>query len=384
MKIDSILQETKLILKEHSLCDSCLGRILGPKLGLTSHKRLGKKIRDILKQQNPKSCYICKNMMLTLDVQLEKMLAMSKDYDFSSFLIGAVLRPSILDRDDLIRSKFKLRGIHSIKNDVTREIGKRFGRKTRTTVNYKNPDIVFMLDFKNEECEIKPKPVFVYGRYTKTVRGIPQKQKPCENCNGKGCFVCEFHGIIEYDSVEGKIANFLFKKFEAQKVKITWVGSEDEASMVLGKGRPFFAKLFNPHKREISFGQKVNLKEIVIKNLKTVEKIPNDIIRFTSEIEMNVETEKEVESSQLKKLYKLKDQPIFVYENSGKRNQKKIYQIRYKKISTNSFSVFMEADGGIPLKRFVNGFEVAPSLTSILENQCKCQVFDFHKVTIVN
>ena len=90
--------------------------------------------------------------MSKLDLQLNKMLDMSKEYEFSSFLIGAILQPSILDRDDLIRSKFKLKGIHSIKNDITREMGKKFGRRTRTNVDYQNPDIVFTLDFKAEEC----------------------------------------------------------------------------------------------------------------------------------------------------------------------------------------------------------------------------------------
>ncbi|HMK32079.1 MAG TPA: tRNA pseudouridine(54/55) synthase Pus10, partial [Nitrosopumilaceae archaeon] len=327
---------------------------------------------------------ICKNLMSKLDLQLDKMLDMSKEYEFSSFLIGAILQPSILDRDDQIRSKFKLKGIHSIKNDITREIGKRFGRKTKTTVNYQNPDIVFTLDFKKEECEIKPKPVFLSGRYTKTIRGIPQKQRPCENCGGKGCYACEFHGISEFESVEGKIAKFLYQKFGAHQAKITWIGSEDETSLVLGKGRPFFAKLTNPHKRKVKPQKTIPLDGITIHNLRVIEKIPSDIIRFKSEIEMEIETENEVTPSQLKSLHKLEKQTISVYENSGKKNQKKIYHIKYKKRSGNSFSVFMEADGGVPLKRFANGSEVQPSLTSILENQCKCKVFDFHKISLTN
>lgn len=382
--IDGIIQETRTILKEHHLCDNCLGRIFAPKLGLTSYGKLGNKIRSTLKQKNPKSCYICKNIMSKLDLQLNKMLDMSKEYEFSSFLIGAILQPSILDRDDLIRSKFKLKGIHSIKNDITREMGKKFGRRTKTTVNYQNPDIVFTLDFKAEECEIKPKPVFLSGRYTKTVRGVPQKQRPCENCGGKGCFACEFHGISEFESIEGKIAKHLYEKFGAQQTKITWIGSEDETSLVLGKGRPFFAKIVNPHKRKIKFEKKISFDGIFIHNLKTIEKIPPDIIRFKSKIEIQVETEKEITQSKLKLLHKLEKQIISVYENSGKKNQKKIYHIKYKKISNNSFFILMEADGGIPLKRFVNGSEVEPNLTSILENQCKCKVFDFNEITLVN
>jgi tRNA pseudouridine synthase 10 len=356
--------------------------LFAPKLGLSSHQKLGKKIRSILKKTSPKSCFICKNMMAKLETQLSKMLEMSHDYQFSSFLVGAILQPSILDRDDQIRSKFKLQGINSIKGDLNREIGKRFGRKTKTHVDYLNPDIVFTLDFKKEECEIKPKPVFLSGRYTKNVRGMPQKQKPCKQCRGKGCFVCDFHGISEFDSVEGKIAKFLYEKFGAQQATITWIGSEDETSLVLGKGRPFFAKLVNPHKRTLKMAKKIPLDGIVIHGLRIIQKIPPNAPRFRSKVEMEIQTENEIKRSQLKNLHKLEKQPIAIYENSGKKNQRHISDIKYKKKSANSFSLFMKADGGVPIKRFADGAEVTPSLSSILENPCKCTVFDFHEILL--
>jgi len=380
--IDKIIPIAKEIFKEHNLCDNCLGRLFASKLGLVSYQKLGKKIRSTLRKTNPKSCFICKNMMLKLDTQLSKMLEMSHDYEFSSFLVGAILQPSILDRDDLIRSKFKFQGINSIKGDVNREIGKRFGRKTKTTVDYLNPDIVFTLDFKKEECEIKPKPVFLSGRYIKNVRGIPQKQSPCRQCKGRGCYVCEFHGISEFDSVEGKIAKFLYEKFGAQQAKITWIGSEDETSLVLGKGRPFFVKLVNPHKRTLRLAKKIPLVGVVIRDMKIIEKIPSNTIRFRSKVAMEIQTENEIKPSQLKNLRKLEKQPIAIYENSGKKNQRHVSDIQYKKKSSNSFSLLMKADGGIPLKRFADGAEVTPSLSSILENPCKCMVFDFYEIAL--
>ena len=381
-KINTIISGAKEILKEQNLCDNCLGRLFASKLGVSSHQKLGKKIRSTLRKNNPKSCFICKNIMSKLDTQISKMHEMSHDFEFSSFLVGVILQPSILDRDDLIRSKFKLQGINSIKGDISREIGKRFGRKTKTIVDFQNPDIVFTLDFKKEECEIKPKPVFLSGRYTKRIRGIPQKQRPCERCRGKGCYVCEFHGISEFDSVEGKIARFLYEKFGALQAKITWIGSEDETSLVLGRGRPFFAKLVNPHKRTLRLDKKMELGGIVIRDLKIIKKIPSNIIRFRSKVAMQVQTQNEIESSQLRNLYKLEKQPIAIYENSGKKNQRNISDIRYKKKSSNSFSILMKADGGVPLKRFADGVEVTPSLSSILENPCKCTVFDFYEIAL--
>jgi tRNA pseudouridine synthase 10 len=381
-KLAEVIEDTRGILQEHPLCDHCLGRMFAGKLRVLSHDRLGRKIRDKLKQKQPKSCYICKGLMSELDIHLHKMLNLSKEYQFSTFLVGAILQPSIHDRDDVIRSKFKLRGITSIKSDVTREIGKWFSRKTRTRVDYQNPDVVFTIDFKKDQYEIKPKAILLQGRYTKNLRGLPQKQKPCSQCGGKGCFVCEFHGISEFNSVEGKIVKFLIEKYDAQQAKITWIGSEDESSLVMGNGRPFFVKLINPHKRNLSFSKKIGLGGVLIHGFRIISKIPSDPVRFCTEVTLEIEAEKEIEPNKLKELAKLKECPIMLFENSGHKNEKRIYDIKFKPESEKSFKVEMQSDGGIPIKRFVTGQEVEPSLSSILETNCKCKLFDFHKIII--
>lgn len=381
-KLALVVENTKGLLKEHPLCDHCLGRMFAEKLGVVSHKRLGNKIRNMLKQRPPKTCYICKNMMLNLDLHLKKMFDVTKEYQFSTFLIGAILQPSIHDRDDLIRSKFKLRGIPSIKSDVTREMGKSFSRKTRSKVDYQNPDMVFTIDFKKEYYDIKPKAVLLQARYTKTMRGIPQKQKPCDQCEGKGCFVCDFHGIREFNSVEGKIAKFLIDKFGAHQAKITWIGSEDESSLVMGNGRPFFVKLVNPHKRSISLPKTLDLDGVLIHKMHVISKIPSDPVRFRTQVVMEVDAENEIAPDALEELEKLEGQSVVLYESSGRKHKKVIYDIKLKRESETSFKIVMESDGGIPLKRFVAGQDVEPSISGILETNCKCKLFDFHKISV--
>lgn len=381
-KLAAVIDNTRGIMKEYTICDHCLGRMFAGKLGVVSHKRLGNKIRNMLKPRPTKICYICKNMMSNLDLYLKKMLDMAKEYQFSTFLIGAILQPSIHDRDDLIRSKFKLRGIPSIKSDITREMGKSFSRKTGSKVDYQNPDMVFTIDFKKEHYEIKPKAVLLQARYTKNIRGLQQKQKPCDQCEGKGCFVCDFHGIGEFNSVEGKIVKFLIDKFGAQQAKITWIGSEDESSLVLGNGRPFFVKLINPHKRYIRLPKNLDLDGVSIHGIRVISKIPSDPIRFRTKVVMEIEAENEIASNVLEEMVRLEGQPVVLYENSGRRHKKIIYDIDFKRKSEKSFRITMESDGGIPLKRFVTGQEVEPSISGILETNCRCKLFDFHKIII--
>ncbi|MDE1724673.1 MAG: tRNA pseudouridine(54/55) synthase Pus10 [Thaumarchaeota archaeon] len=380
--LDHVIEETKQILREYRLCDYCIGRMFASKLGLVSYENLGKKIRTIIKQSRPKLCYLCKNLMLEIGVFVQKMLEMSKEYEYSTFLIGAILQPSILDRDDTIRSKFKLKGIAGIKSDITRELGKQFGKRTRTRVDYQNPDIVFTIDFKKDQYEIKPKSIILGGKYTKNNRGIPQKQDSCNRCDGKGCFACDFHGISEFNSVEGQIAKFLFEKFGAQQAKITWIGSEDDSSLVFGNGRPFFVKMVNPHKRKIRLQKKIKLDNISILNLKTISRIPTDPIKFKASVLLEISTEKDLLPDSLNVLQSLKNMPISIDENSWK-NQKKVYDVEVKKILDRSFTVLVELDGGIPIKRLVAGPNVEPNISTLLENPCRCTTFDFYKIILI-
>jgi len=224
--IKKIYSIAKQITKEYDLCDRCLGRLFSKQLNLSSNKLLGKKLKINFKRLTSK-CYICKNLLDNLTPYLKSMINASHKFEFNSIVVGAMIKPSIMDRDDYIRSKYKLKGIDSVKTDITKELGKQFIKKTKKTIDFLNPDLTFTIDFKNDTCDLRSKPIMLHGRYTKSQRGLPQKQKPCVNCFGKGCRNCNFHGISEYESVEGKISQFLFEKFGGTTAKFTWVGGED-------------------------------------------------------------------------------------------------------------------------------------------------------------
>ena len=225
-----IIPVANKILQKHELCDNCLGRLFSKKLHLISNKLLGRKLK---KNTNyVKTCFICKNIFENLDHFLKLMLETSNNYSFSTFSVGALIKPSIVDRDDYIRSKYQLKGIDSIKTDITKELGKSFCKKTKKSIDFLDPDLTFTINLKDMSCQLRSKPLIISGRYIKTTRGIPQKQKSCTNCSGKGCRICEFHGISEFNSVEGVISQFLFGLFGGTTTKFTWIGGEDKSSLV--------------------------------------------------------------------------------------------------------------------------------------------------------
>jgi len=375
----NIVPTANKIIKKYDLCDHCLGRLFSKQLHLSSNKLLGNKLKKNL--NSTQKCYICKNLFDNLNHFLKLMLDASSGYFYTSFSVGAMIKPSIIDRDDCIRSQFKLKGIDSIKTDITKELGKLFSRKTKKIIDHLDPEITFTLNLKDELCQLRSKSITVSGRYVKTLRGLPQKQQSCDNCSGKGCRSCNFHGISGFESVEGIISKFLFKKFGGTTAKFTWIGGEDKSSLVLGTGRPFFVKILNPSKRNLKLS-KANFDSLKINHLKLVHESPKNPLKFNSSLSVKISTESEIDSKNLKKLKDLPKNLVVVYDKSGKRSEKKVFDVKYKKNSKNSFTLIITAEGGLPIKRFVNSDNVSPGISKILDTQCTCQEFDFLDIMV--
>ena len=367
------------IVKKYDLCDQCLGRLFSKQLHLSSNKLLGKKLKNGYDSKN--KCYVCKNLFYNLDHFLKLMLSSSFNYVFNTYGVGVMIKPSIVDRDDFLRSKYKLKGIDSVKTDITKELIKLFSKKTNKMIDPLDPEITFTLNLKDESCQLRSKSITVSGRYIKSKRGIPQKQKSCGNCSGKGCRICDFHGISEFDSVEGIISKLFFKKFGGTTAKFTWIGGEDNSSLVLGNGRPFFVKIKNPFKRKIKlFDEKFNF--ISLYNLKLVNESPKKSLNFNSRIKIKISTSSQIDSKNLKKLKDLTITPIVVYDKSGKCYEKKIFDVKYKKNSKNIFTMTITAEGGLPIKRFIVGDDVLPNVSTLFDTSCVIQECDFHGIDV--
>lgn len=375
-----IIPIVNTILTKYNMCNYCLGRFFSKSLHLSSNKILGKKLQLSDSQGR---CYICKDLFAGMDSFLELMLCASLDYQYASFSVGTTIKPSIIDRDDYIRSQYKLKGVDSIKTDITKELAKLFSKKTKKPIDHLDPDITMTLNLKDESCQIRSKSITVSGRYIKTRRGFPQKQKPCDNCRGRGCKTCNLHGIIRFDSVEGVISRFIFEHFGSHTAKFTWIGGEDDSSLVLGSGRPFFAKIKNPSKRDMTSVPEIRFNSVTIHNLRLVPKSPTTPLRFNSVMRVNVSAASEVIDSQtLRKLKNLSKEPMTFYDKSGKRHERTVFSLKYRKNSKNTFTLLVHVQGGLPIKRFVTGDDFAFGVSQILGIACTCTRFDILDIVV--
>lgn len=370
------------ILKNYDLCEYCTGRLISKIVGKPPSKFLGKKYLKKLGKSDHKTCYICKNIFDSLEFVLSNIFEKSSHFDFKTFHLGITLKPSFLERDDYLKSKFKIKGIENIKFGIAKELAKKISRRTNSKRITDDPDLFIQANFKDESCILRAKPMFVYGRYNKKIRKLPQKQGLCRSCNGIGCHNCDFKGIENLQSIEGKISNLFIKKFDCNQVKINWIGGEDQSSLVLGKGRPFFAKILNPKRRNRILRKTSDLEGVYLSELQKLSIQPKGSIPFKSEVSITIDTKKPISSNQLKKLKILENAEIQDFSRDKRSIKKRIYKVGYKKLGKTSFILDLFADGGISIKSLIQQSDVVPNVSELLENQCECKKFDFKNIVV--
>ncbi len=352
------------LLKQYRLCKHCLAR----------HISTGKPSRP---------CYICQGLMDNLGAIANSILAEVKGFEFDTFLIGATLSTQLYEREDTMRARLKIRGRESIKHYLTRELGIRLTRLTRKQVEYGKPDITITLTIdkdNNVNVIVISRPLAFAGVYIKKSRGLPQKQDRCASCGGKGCNSCNYSGLSGYNSVEGIIANELVQITKGQTPKFTWIGSEDQSSLVLGSGRPFYVRVFNPKKRKL---KNKTIKDNGIKAiLNMINCIPVIQPRFTVKTKIHIRCENALTKKILKKLNSLSGSKV-TFVNKSKMGIKSIHSVRVRQLDSNQFTLTIVADGGLMIKQLVGGEEyMKPNISEILGMKCECLMFDILDVQL--
>jgi tRNA pseudouridine synthase 10 len=348
-----------ILLRQYKLCKQCFERHAG-----------GRTKPD-------KQCYICRGLMDSLDSIPDRIVSALRGYEFETFLIGATLPTQIYEREDAMRARLKIRGKESVKNQLTRELGMRLVRLARKKVEYMKPDVTISLTIDKEnnvDIGVKSRPLALFGWYVKKSRGMPQKQDKCPSCEGKGCGSCNYSGLSGYGSVEGVIAKGLVEMTGGQAPKFSWIGSEDQSSLVLGAGRPFYARVFNPKKRRLKKGRIRG--NGVTATLRVIEDEPELQPRFKVKTRIHAKCEKELLREDIKKLNSLAGVEVS-FENRSKTATKKIHSARARRIDVSRFAFTMIADGGLMIKQFVGGEEyMKPNMSEILGSKCECVTFD--------
>jgi tRNA pseudouridine synthase 10 len=131
--------------------------------------------------------------------------------------------------------------------------------------------------------EVDIRPVFMYGRYRKLIRNLPQTRWPCRACRGRaqGCESCNETGLQYPDSVQDLIGEPIRLSLGAEDTSFHGMGREDIDVRCLGMGRPFVIEIKKPGTRL------ANLEEIQkVVNENGIDKVEINSLRWSDRREV--------------------------------------------------------------------------------------------------
>jgi len=396
--------------------DEALQKIAISNLKTLSEKAYFKPAQKVLNNEglehvknNSKICFLCHNIFSDIEKYVKKVKQIIGEIEFSSFLVGSKPSSYIINREDNFKTEFGLLEAESFKSHFNRVVGKALLSSLNKIPEFNHPDvlIIYSLDFEKFDVELIIKSIFIYGKYNKLIRGIPQTHWFCSNCMGKGCKFCNYTGKQYLTSVEDLISPVFNKDSKTTDSKFHGAGREDIDVRMLGTGRPFILELRNPKIRTLDLIKierivnKTNKKKVKIFDLKYSSK--NEVIKLKSEAKNTKKVYRAVVKSDskihkddfAKKVIILKK--AFEYQGihqrtphrvshrrSDKIRKKLIYKIEGKMIKPNLFEFKIETQGGTYIKELINGDKgrTSPSFSEIFKTPLECIELDVLEISI--
>ncbi len=432
-----IIETAELLLHKHALCNHCLGRqfaMLGH--GLSNEVRGkaillllviegSKRIREgddsgrniliyaanhgfskiaiktlksagIIIEEIEQSCYLCQDVFKSLDKLVLQIIRKLSEFEVESFLVGIKGSANIEDKEDELRVNFKLKWGESIRNELSREIGKRITKITGKNVDFEHPNILVLIDPFIKRISLDVNPLFIFGKYRKLVRGIPQSKWVCRQCKGEGCPNCAGTGKMYQNSVEEFISKPLLKKTKGRIAKLHAAGREDIDAKVLGLGRPFIIEVKEPkmwkidlEKLEEEINQnadgKIEVNTLHLSSKEIVKALKSSgqaikVYRVLVEFEQDISDKliyKILEGLIGKLIHQMTPSRV-MHRRPLRLRKKRVYGIEFKRIKSNCIEMMIRCQGGLYVKELLSGDDgrTTPSVSEICNIPAKCLEID--------
>ena len=311
----------------------------------------------------------------------ERMSEALQGYEFKGFLVGCTFEDYLSDEGkEMLKKKFQP------------ILVKRLEEELGTKADYSNADIEILVNFNQDLVYFIVRSVYIYGRYKKYIRGLPQTKYYCFKCKGKGCSHCNYKGVLSEESVEELIAKHALPMFSAKYAKLHGAGREDKDVRMLGPGREFVIEIIEPKKRSVDLKKlekKINVAEkgkIEVIGLQYCEKGKIREIKGKRNDKVYlalIACKEDIGEEKLKGLideYKIKQRtPQRVLNRRADIvREKKAKIIEAKKKDSNTIELKIRAEAGLYIKEFVSGDDgrTKPSIAELLGTECECRELD--------
>ncbi len=390
------------IIEYGEICNHCLGRMVAKRsFGLTNEMRgLGIRIAASLTlnkpyQEQSEPCWICGDIFDTLDLWTDRVLEAFRGVEGETFVIGSKIPPLMSESEEMVWSDLCLSDPEPLKSEINREVGKRVAAKSGLIGDTKNPDLTAILNISEGTVEVQIRPLFLYGRYLKYERGIPQTHWACRQCKGAGCEACHGTGKQYQDSVEELIGAPLLPLFKAERVVLHGAGREDIDAVMIGSGRPFILEIISPRVRK---ADPKALEEII--NTHNTGRIGVTGIRWSARCEVEtlkshkgykkyrilVDIDGSVPDTALQSavqqlsgaLIRQRTPTRVAHRRADKIRERGVLDIKYTGKDGKAFILEVTGEAGLYIKELISGDQgrTTPSLTEILNTPARVVQLD--------
>ena len=254
--VELLLPAAGEIVAAGPICDACLGGAFGQVGRGMSNRERGRALRAALAASGLPAadapCWVCGGVFDEVDDWARRAAERVADVEFDTYLFGVKPTPRLIEVEAYFLDRFRTGVAEPMKHAFNRSVGKAFEALVgRGTVDFHAPHVAFLVDLVRGEISVRRASLFLYGRYRKLVRGIPQTHWPCRRCRGRGCEACGGTGKQYAESVEEIVARPFVEAARAGGAHLHGAGREDIDARMLGTGRPFVLEITAPRVRSL-------------------------------------------------------------------------------------------------------------------------------------
>ena len=249
-------------------CNYCIARLSGKLFTWNDAEQLGASLRDssinrgTSNNEKVEYCPFCEDLFVDIEAIAEQVANQLSEFEFKKLQLGAHFAKDQVVAEDDLRTQFGATGSQALKSAFNDALSTQLSEKLGDAALVKEqPEVMLLIDTLTLEPSIELRSLYLYGRYRKLERGIPQTRWPCRACKGRneGCESCEGTGQQYATSVQDQIGEPLRAAFDARDTAFHGMGREDIDVRCLGRGRPFVIEMKSPKRRYADLAEMTEL-----------------------------------------------------------------------------------------------------------------------------
>jgi len=378
-----------------------LGRIAGVRIAGDPLDLVGQRVRGQALERDPElkvnddvdCCPFCEDLFLDLDLISTRIAKAIEGIECSKIQLGIHFAKDQVAAEEVLRTSIAATGSRPLKSTLSDSIQVAVADKVPGIQWVKErPEVMILLDTLTLGVNVDIHALFMYGRYRKLERGIPQTRWPCRACRGRdgGCESCNWTGQQYPDSIQSLVCEILVKRTEAKSDAFHGMGREDIDVQCIGNGRPFVAELKSPLRRTVDFDKLMkeinkaakgkievtglrNSNRAEVARIKETKAEKSYTIRFTCDHGLEPDEIKTRIQSLSGQVLEQQTPQRVAHRRADKIRKRKVVSIDNVHVEDNEIEFDVRCESGTYVKELVHSDEgrTNPSVAAVLEADCE-------------